>query len=310
MHRRSARALGALAVLAIGGGIALQSAATAPELATHLGSYHWDKDSDTFGGWSAIEVSADGTAFFAVSDLGRVMHARFTRDAEGQITAVTGGEMITLRGPQGRPLQGRGIDSEGMALAPGGGVYISFEGVHRVSFYRAPNAPEQILPSHPDFADFRVNSGLEALAIDARGHLFALPERSEGRRVPFNVYRFDGTGWDIPFTIPRSDAFLPVGADFGPDGMLYLLERAVTGLGFRSRVRRFLIQDDILQSEETVLESPIRTHDNLEGISVWQDPDGRIRLTMISDDNFMVFQRTEIVEYAVDPPLASPLPTQ
>lgn len=51
-------------------------------------------------------------------------------------------------------------------------------------------------------------------------------------------------------------------------------------------------------------------HDNLEGISVWQDPDGRIRLTMISDDNFMVFQRTEIVEYAVDPPLASPLPTQ
>jgi hypothetical protein len=26
---------------------------------------------------------------------------------------------------------------------------------------------------------------------------------------------------------------------------------------------------------------------------------------MISDDNFMFFQRTEIVEYKVDPPLAS-----
>ena len=33
---------------------------------------------------------------------------------------------------------------------------------------------------------------------------------------------------------------------------------------------------------------------------VWRDDLGRIRLTMVSDDNFRFFQRTEFVEYALD----------
>jgi hypothetical protein len=38
------------------------------------------------------------------------------------------------------------------------------------------------------------------------------------------------------------------------------------------------------------------THDNLEGLDVWADAEG-LRATMISDDNFRFFQRTEIVDY-------------
>ena len=44
------------------------------------------------------------------------------------------------------------------------------------------------------------------------------------------------------------------------------------------------------------METRLRAHDNLEGISVWQDEQG-LRMTLISDDNFRAFQRTEIVEY-------------
>ena len=40
-------------------------------------------------------------------------------------------------------------------------------------------------------------------------------------------------------------------------------------------------------------------HDNLEGIAVWRDRNGDIRITMISDDNYRAFQRTEFVEYRV-----------
>ena len=47
-------------------------------------------------------------------------------------------------------------------------------------------------------------------------------------------------------------------------------------------------------------------HDNLEGLAVWRDDSGAIRLTMISDDNFNLLQRTELVEYAVPETLASP----
>lgn len=90
-----------------------------------------------------------------------------------------------------------------------------------------------------------------------------------------------------------------MGADFDTEGNLYLLERAFTGFGFKSRVRRFFLDDDAVTAEETLLETAILQHDNLEGLSVWKDADGDIRLTMISDDNFNDFQRTEFVEYRV-----------
>jgi len=91
-----------------------------------------------------------------------------------------------------------------------------------------------------------------------------------------------------------------VAADFGPDGRLYVLERQFRGLmGFASRVRRFRLGMDRLLAEETLLETAVGLHDNLEGLSVWRDAGGALRLTMIADDNFSFFQRTEIVEYRV-----------
>ena len=84
-----------------------------------------------------------------------------------------------------------------------------------------------------------------------------------------------------------------------PDGRLYLLERHFSGLFFQSRVRVFNLENDRIMHEQTLFETPPGRHDNLEGISVWQDGQGRIRLTMISDDNFNFFQRTEIVDYVL-----------
>jgi hypothetical protein len=43
----------------------------------------------------------------------------------------------------------------------------------------------------------------------------------------------------------------------------------------------------------------VGVQDNLEGLSVWRDIAGQIRLTLISDDNFRLLQRTEIVEYVL-----------
>jgi len=79
----------------------------------------------------------------------------------------------------------------------------------------------------------------------------------------------------------------------GPDGQLYVLERDFLGIGFRSRVRRFDLTGG---NEQILLETRLRQHDNLEGISIWQDDQG-VRMTLISDDNYRAFQRTEIVEY-------------
>jgi hypothetical protein len=64
-------------------------------------------------------------------------------------------------------------------------------------------------------------------------------------------------------------------------------------------VRALTLSATGIQSEETVLETSLGTHDNLEGVSVWVDTKGRTRLTFISDDNFMPFQKTEVVEYVL-----------
>ncbi|MFV0299754.1 MAG: esterase-like activity of phytase family protein, partial [Paracoccus sp. (in: a-proteobacteria)] len=139
----------------------------------------------------------------------------------------------------------------------------------------------------------------EALAIAPDGTLLTLPERSGKLTRPFPVWRWrDGT-WDQPFSVPRNGDWLAVGADIGPDGRFYLLERDFKGLlGFRSRVRRFDLSETELTNERTLLESFPLQYDNLEGISVWDDG-SEIRMTLISDDNCGFLQRTELVEFRV-----------
>ena len=64
-------------------------------------------------------------------------------------------------------------------------------------------------------------------------------------------------------------------------------------------MRRFTLKDDRIVQDDTLLTTHTLRHDNLEGLSVWRDAEGDIRLTMISDDNFQPIQRTEFVEYRV-----------
>src|SRR5690606_21625142 len=128
--------------------------------------------------------------------------------------------------------------------------------------------------------------------------LYTLPEGRGWWRRPFPVWRYADGAWARAFELPRQGQYLPVGADFGPDGRLYLLERRMP-LPFRfgSRVRRFQIEDGRVAAEEVLLETAPGTHDNLEGLAVWRDDTGAIRLTMVSDDNHSDLQEAQIVEY-------------
>lgn len=64
-------------------------------------------------------------------------------------------------------------------------------------------------------------------------------------------------------------------------------------------MRRFTLGPNGVVAEETLLLTPVGRHGNLEGLAVWQDAEGAIRLTMVADNNFRAFQRSEIVEYRV-----------
>ncbi len=279
--------------------LGLQGSATARFPAHYLSSFRWSGDDPLLGGMSGIELSPDGARFVAISDRGAITRGRVLRDAAGRITGLDAPPLHRLKGAGEAPLAGLRADSEGLAWAPDGRLYISFEGAARVLVYDRADGSAQNLPTPAAFAGMQVNSALEALAVDAAGRLYTLPERSGRQDRPFPLFVFDGA-WTQPFTIPRDGAFLPVGADFGPDGRLYLLERDFRGLaGFAARVRAFAIGPDGPGPAETVLETEAGTHDNLEGLSVWRDGAGALRLTMVSDDNFQFFLRQEIVEYVL-----------
>ncbi len=266
--------------------------------AEYVGSYRWRSDDPAFGGFSGLEVSADGAQFWAVTDKGVLAVGRLERDAAGRISQVTPFVPVPLLDYQDIPIGGAWKDAEGLALAPDGTLFVSFEILHRVWKYDAAGTFRGPAGDRKVFSDLQNNSSLEPLAIDDDGVLLTLPERSGVLTRPFPVYRFRGGHWEQPYGLVRRPPFLPTGADFGPDGKLYLLERHFNGVfGFQSRVRRFTVTPDGLSDEETLLETLTGQHDNLEGIAVWRDEAGDIRLTMISDDNFRAFQRTEFVEY-------------
>ncbi|WP_417242278.1 esterase-like activity of phytase family protein [Celeribacter sp.] len=266
--------------------------------AEYLGSFRWMTSQPLHGGFSGLELSGNGERYVALSDGGAIDTGRLTRDANGRVTAVLSDGIVPLKGIRSDDLPRYGDDSEGLALGADGTIYVSFEGLHRIWSYASPTARAQDVPGHPDFSRLQNNSGLEALAIDAQGRLLTLPERSGSKSAPFPVYRNGGGSFGIIFRIPRSGEYLPVGMDVGPDGKLYLLERWFRGIGFSSRVRRFDMSDTGLSNEVTLIETGLGVHDNLEGIAVWKDPRG-IRITMISDDNFKIFQVTEFVDYRI-----------
>lgn len=258
----------------------------------------WDEPLERFGGLSGIEVSGDGH-FLAISDRGMFFEGVLLHE-NGALTGVSLTGQTPVLDSKGAALRGHNADGEGLAIGSGGRIFTSFEANHRVMVQENISQGSDFLPKHPDFRGLQNNSGLEALAIAPDGVLFAIPERSGKLTRPFPLYRYDGGGWDTPVFLPRRGAYLVTGADFDPDGRLYVLERDFTWLGgFKTRVRRFVLQGNGITAEETLLETPVGLLDNMEGISVWVDSGGTLRVTLISDDNFNPLQRTIVAEYLV-----------
>jgi hypothetical protein len=276
----------------------LQGSASAKPPAGYLSSLTWNGEDDRFGGFSAIELDAEGLGFVALSDHGAFVQGRLQRDAEGLLTGVTAGPLTLLKGKGEAPLANGRTDSEGLAIAPDGTVFISFEGPARVLRYDQLGGSAVNLPTPREFEGMKHNSALEALAIGPDGSLYTLAEDPGPVGRPAPVYRFKDGAWTGFGTIRHGDDFLSVAADVGPDGRFYLLQREFAGLaGFASRLLRYDIGEAGLTGRTVLFQTDLGTHDDLEGLSVWRDAAGHLRATMVSDNNFSVFFTTEIVEY-------------
>jgi hypothetical protein len=298
MRRHPRLALGAAAALAVGAAAwALHSGETSG--ATYLGRHVWAPDWDRAGGYSALWLGPEGRAFLALSDRGFWVEGRLSRDADGVVAGVE----VAARGAL--PETAYGVtspmlrtDAEALAVDAAGAIFVAFEGHHRIMRFPTIEATPKRVIRERDLPDLpHRNRGMEALAVTPDGALLAIAESAvDGAYV---VLEGRGGVWRKAVRLPAPGRlWKAVGADVGPDERLYLLERAFLGIGFRTRVRSFALDGS---AERRVLETRLRRHDNLEGIHLWHDAAGRLRLTMLSDDNLRPWlQETEFVDYVVE----------
>nr|WP_269667580.1 esterase-like activity of phytase family protein [Sulfitobacter guttiformis] len=262
------------------------------------GVLRWQIEAPWFGGWSGIEVTGQGTRMTVITDRGHLLEALLRRDRSGVLETVEVQSFRPLTDENGRRLGKKATDAEGLAIAENGHAFVSFEHRHRIMDLdpQTGRTGNRIaLPFRNSLGD---NSGIEALAIGLDGTLFALTEAAPARGHPFPLYTYTDGQWRVAAHIPQRGPFVPVGADIDALGRFWLLERTVTPIGFRSRVRMFVL-DPHAPREYTLMTSIPARYDNLEGISVWSDQDGLMHVTLISDDNFFALQRTQIVEFVV-----------
>lgn len=247
-----------------------------------IGVFEWETDSII--GLSGLEVSDDGNSFVAVGDQGWWLEGRFARSGE-VITGIAEFDIQPIIGQDGFPVSARRIkdwsDAEGLALASDGTAWVSFERWAHVWRFDQIHGTAQWIKDHPTFFDHAENWELEATAVAPDGALYVFSEKPLPEGFP--VYRL---GPDNLFTIerylPEDDVFGIVGADFAPDGALYLLERKlIMGIWWQNRIRRIRIDG----TEDTILWTGARgAYGNLEGIALWEDAKG-LRMTLVSDNN-------------------------
>ena len=89
-----------------------------------------------------------------------------------------------------------------------------------------------------------------------------------------------------------------------PDHELLLLERRFTWTtGVAMRLRRIPLQTlapgAVVDGKQIVTADMGYQIDNMEGLSVHRSSNGEILLTMVSDDNFSLLQRTILLQFAL-----------
>lgn len=282
--------------------LALVAAPAFADQLDHLGTFTWE--SEDVVGLSALDLKNDGISFQAVGDRGWFLEGTLQRE-DGQIAGVSIDRLLPILGSSGLPVAARRVgdlsDAEGLAVAPDGSYWISFERWARVARFASPDAAAEWIRDHPTFAEFPDNRQLEALALSPDGRLFAFSERPTSTGFP--IFRLDGATWVIDGHITPDNRFAIVGADFADDGRLFLLERRlILGIWWRSRIR--VLDIDQPDQIDVLWTSRAGEFDNLEGISLWVDAEG-LRITLVSDNNANKSEPTQFIEFRLSPTTAN-----
>jgi hypothetical protein len=267
--------------------------------------------SPLFGGLSSIHLDAQGSRLIGVTDRGAWLSARIAYRA-GRPAGIVDAEMAPILGPDGRLLAERGwYDAEALAERDGT-FYVGIERVEQIVRFDlardGATARGEPITVPPDFKSFIRNKGLECLAVSPRGapHAGALIAITEGSLdAAGNIRAFVlEEGRIARFVVRRSGEFDVTDCAILPPADLLLLERRfslITNLGMR--IRRIPLAaieaGAVVDGRVLIVAELAHQIDNMEGIAVHRNARGDTIITVVSDDNFSVIQRTLLLQFAL-----------
>ena len=264
-----------------------------------------------FGGLSAIRLDAKGERFTSLSDKGTWFTGRIVYSGR-EMTGLADVEAAPMLGPDGRPITARGwFDSESLAF-DGSIAYVGLERVNQVLRFDfsmgGTRSRGQVVPLPLAARKLPFNKGLEALVFVPKGMplagtLIAISERGldpSGNLIAFLV------GGQTPgqFSVLRTENFDVSDAVLLASGDLLILERKfslLSGIGIRiRRIPLTSVMPGAVVDGPSIFNADLGQEiDNMEGIDVHVTEEGDTVLTMVSDDNFSLIQRTLLLQFTL-----------
>lgn len=268
-----------------------------------------------FGGLSGLVLDRHGKSFLAISDAGVWVAGEIAYRGErpaNLVSVIIG----PIRGLNGAPLaRGRDRDCEAITSTGGslgkGELLTSYERNARIGRHKRDSEglgkTVELVGLPKDAKRLRGNGGLEAIAVIQAGP-------AKGRIVAFTEKKRDADGhqlgWLIdgkksrPLRLSNGTGFQVTDLAALPDGGLIVLWRDFNWThGVRMRLERLsaeaLLENGVLQGELLLEADNSFNIDNMEALAVSSGESGELVLTLVSDDNFSMLQRTLLLQFTL-----------
>ncbi|MEM8811542.1 MAG: esterase-like activity of phytase family protein [Pseudomonadota bacterium] len=278
-----------------------------------------------FGALSGISVNSDGRRFTAVTDNGFWVAGTIVKSSDGTpigLGDVTLAPMLDRAGNVLNLKNAADAESIDRLEQDGQTVFlVAFERRHRIETYVAASdfsSKPHPWPAPAAIRRLRANKGIETVAVGrpatkSDGLVVLIAERGQPAGADIPGWLSRGSGQTGSFSVRQRNDFDVTDAAFLPDGDLMLLERRFNYRdGIHMRLRRIPLT---ALRPGTVVDGPIVARadftdqiDNMEGLSVHEEPDGGIVLTLVSDDNRSILQRTLLLQFRLRQPEGSARP--
>lgn len=269
-----------------------------------------------FGGLSGFRFLDDkGARFLALSDQGTWFTGAIHYSGS-KMVGLDDVEAAPMLNSEGRPITEKRLWYDTESLARDGSlVYVGLERVNQIMRFDFAKggirARGEVVPTPPAVRKLPYNKGLEALVFVPRdmkgqplaGTLIALSEGgfdADGNLIGFLI------GGPTPgqFSVKRTDKQFISDAVLLPSGELLILERKFswfTGINIRIRsIPLRTIAPGALVDGPVLFDADLGHEvDNMEGIDAHVTAEGETVLTMVSDDNFSLLQRTLLLQFTL-----------